>query len=61
VPRSGGASWCRSTRPAGRGQAASQSAPSPPAWPEQVGNLVGDLGIQAERRPLWEFWIIEGI
>lgn len=35
----------------------------PPGAPEQVGNLVGDLvSIKLDRRrPLWEFWIIEGI
>jgi WS/DGAT/MGAT family acyltransferase len=34
-----------------------------PGGPEQVGNLIGDLvSLKLDRRkPLWEFWIIEGL
>jgi WS/DGAT/MGAT family acyltransferase len=36
---------------------------TPPGGPEQLGNLIGDLvGIKLDRRrPLWEFWVVEGL
>lgn len=35
----------------------------PPGGPQQLGNLIGDLvAIKLDRRkPLWEFWIIDGL